>query len=112
LGPQPELGAPAVVEEDEHRPDVVLVSDRKKMFETLQETARVLVPEKIMQEDPDRVEAQPFGPAEFLVDSLRVEGLRLPHLQRVDGRPGDVVAAERPRLRVGPGPGPGLGPTA
>ena len=101
-----ELGIPAIVEEDEHRPDVVPVGDLQEPLQSPQEAAGVLLPQEIVKEDAHGVEPEVLGPAELLVDDGRVEGRRLPHLERVDGRPGDVVAAERPGLAVGPRPGP------
>ena len=105
LRPRGEFGVPAVVEQDEHCPDVVTVGDLQEALEPAQEPARVLLPEQVVEEDPDRVEAEILGPAELLVDDEGIEGLRLPHLERVDRRPRDVVAAERPRLATGPNVG-------
>jgi hypothetical protein len=47
----------------------------------------------------------PLGPAEFLVDLRGIEGVRLPHLELVDGVGGNVVAAHQPALRRVPGIG-------
>ena len=58
----------------------------------------VLLPRQVVQEHPHRLHAEVLGPAELLVDGLRVERVGLPHLELVDGRRRDVVAADQPRL--------------
>ena len=84
--------------------------DREKLVDPLLEAFRVLLPQQIVQEDAHGVHAQAFGPAEFLVDLLRIEGVRLPHLQLVDGAGRNVVRAHQPRLLLIPGVGLFFGP--
>ena len=60
------------------------------------------MPRQIVQENAHGVEAQRFGPAEFQIDALGIEGFRLPHLQFVDGGGGDVVAADQKGLVLVP----------
>jgi len=66
---------------------------------TVAEPLRILEPEKIVQEHPHRVESQVVRPTEFTTDRLRIETIRLPHLQLVDGGAGDKVAPHQPGLR-------------
>ena len=64
----------------------------KKLVDALLEALWILLPQQIVQEDAHGVHAQRFRPAQFLVDLLRIERVRLPHLQFVDGGGGNVVA--------------------
>ena len=58
-----------------------------------------------MQKDPHCVDSQTLCPTQFKVDSLRVEGIGLPHLQLIDRVRRDIVASHRPRLSGIPGLG-------
>ena len=89
---------PHGVEQDEDHADPVPVGDREEPVHPRQEPRRVLLPEQVVEEDPDAVEPQPLGPAQLAVDRRRVEGVRLPHLELVDRRAGDVVAADQPGM--------------
>jgi hypothetical protein len=89
---------PARIEEHEQRFDLVFRGDLQKLVDPLAVSGGVLAPGQVMQKDAHRVHAQPFGPAQFFIDGLRVEGLGLPHFEFVDGVGRDVIAADQPRL--------------
>ena len=55
-----------------------------------------------MQEDAHRVEAERLRPTELAVDSTRIERRGLPHLELVDRRAGNEVAADQPSRGIGP----------
>ena len=81
------------------------VADCEEGVDALAEAGGVLLPEEIVEEDAHGVHADGFGPAEFGIDALWIEGVRLPHLELVDGVGGDVVAADEPGLLGVPGIG-------
>ena len=93
---------PTGIEQHEYRTDVVLGSNVQEDIDALLESAGVLLPEQIVQEHTHRIHAQTFRPAEFFVDLLRIERLRLPHLKLVDGIRRNVVAANEPWLLLIP----------
>jgi hypothetical protein len=83
---------------------------REKGVNALAEAGGILLPEQVVEENAHCVHADAFRPAELQVDALGVEGRRLPHLQFVDGRRGDVVRADEPGLLPIPVVGPLFGP--
>ena len=97
---------PDTVEQHEHHADLVPVGRGQELLDPLEESLRVLLPEQVMQEDPDAVEAQALGPAELAVDRGQVEGVGLPHLELVDRR----ARARSCSRRARDVPRPGLGP--
>jgi len=101
---------PYRVEEHEHRSNVVSVGDREELVHPTQKADRVLLPEEIVQEDTHRVEAERLCPSELAVDGAWVERRRLPHLELVDCRTGNEVAANEPACGIGPRPRPLLRP--
>ena len=103
---------PARIEEHEQRLDVVLRGDVEEPVDPLPIAVGVLLPRQIVQEHPHRRHAEAFGPAELLVDRSRIERVRLPHLELVDGGGRDVVAADQPWLLRVPVVGLRLGPAA
>lgn len=89
---------------------MVFCSDGQESVEPLLESGCIL-PKQVMQENPHRIHAQAFGPAEFLVDLLWIERFRLPHFELVRGARRKVVATDQPRLVGEPVVGLGFGPT-
>ena len=89
---------------------LMLRGDVEEAIDPLAITVGVLLPRQVVQEHPHRRHAETFGPAELLVDRLRIEGVGLPHLELVDGGGRNVVAADQPRLLRVPVVGLGLGP--
>src|SRR5581483_9148422 len=59
----------------------------------------VFAPGKVVQEDAHGVHADRGSPAEFAIDSCRVECVGLPHFKFIDRGAGDEIAADEPRLR-------------
>src|SRR5579862_794987 len=97
---RPELGKwiPAGIKKYEQGTDVVFGSDGNESVDSLFEAGGILLPEQVMQEHAHGVHAQAFGPAEFLVDLLRIESGCLPHLEFVDRVGWYVVASHQPGL--------------
>src|ERR1700730_17195686 len=62
------------------------------------ESLGVLLPEQIVQKHPHGVHAELLRPSQLQVDPLRIEGVRLPHLQLIDGVRRNVIASQRPGL--------------
>ena len=89
---------PRRCQEDEHDADVVPVRDSTGTGPCRCRSRPVLLPEQVVQEDADAVEAQPLGPAQLAVDRRQVEGVGLPHLELVDRRARDEIAADEPGL--------------
>ena len=94
---------------------MVASRDRQELVDALAKTGSVLLPQQIVQKYAHGVHAHGFGPSEFLVDLRGIEGGFLPHLQFVDRRFRDIVAANEPGLLCVPivsflfGPACGLG---
>ena len=76
----------------------MFLRDIQKNVDALLESRRILLPEQIMQKHPHGVQPQRFGPAQFCVDPLRIESIRLPHLEFVDCIGRNVIAADEPWL--------------
>src|SRR5712671_292609 len=93
---------PYRVEENEHRSNVVSVCDREELVHATQKADRVLLPEEIVKEDAHGVEAERLRPSELTVDGTWVECRRLPHLELVDCRTGNEVAANEPARGIRP----------
>ena len=72
------------------------VSDFEELFNVREKRIPVGAPHLVMKEDPDAVEPQVLGPAQFLVNFRRVKCARLPHLDLVSGICRNIVAAHRP----------------
>jgi len=90
---------------------VVPGGDGQELIDALLETWGVLLPQKIVQKDAHGVHTQSFGPAQFLIDLLRIEAVSLPHLQFVNGGVRNVVCAHQPGLLLIPGVGLVFGPS-
>ena len=89
---------PARIEENEENANVMSAGNGEKGIDAFLKTGSVLLPKEIVKKHAHGVEADGFGPAEFEVDALWVEGVGLPHFEFVDGRGRDVVAADEPWL--------------
>ena len=79
--------------------------DGKKLTHSILKTCGVFFPGQVMQVDPDHIEANAFGPAQFLVDCGGIEAVSLPAFQLIDGRIWNVVATHQPALLFIPGIG-------
>ena len=105
------LSVPAVVEEDEERPDAVTVADREEVVHALLQSLRVMLVDDAAEEDAHGLEAELLSPSELFVDLRMVVRVLAPHLYLVDGCGGNIVAAGEPgQLRI-PGIGFGLRPS-
>ena len=102
-----ELGKrfPAGIEEHKDRPDVMPRGNGEKCIDALLESLRILLPEKVVQEDTHGIHADALSPAKLAVDRGRVEGIGLPHLEFVDRGGRKKIRAHRPGLRFVPGVG-------
>src|SRR6516162_2511529 len=89
---------PDRIEEHEERAYVVAGSNLEKGSDAPPEAGGVLLPQQIVQEDAHGVHADGSRPTELEVDPLRIESVRLPHLERVDRGRGYVVGTEDPGL--------------
>jgi hypothetical protein len=89
---------PAGIEEHQQRTNVMLRGDGQKLIKALPEAGGILLPKQIMQKDAHGVHAHRFRPSEFGIDLSGIEGCLLPHLELIDSRLGDVIAAHEPRL--------------
>jgi hypothetical protein len=94
----------AIVEENEERADAVLLREGEELVDACLESSGIVIPDEVLQEHAGAVEAGLLGQGQFRVDGFRVERVGLPHLRGVDGRGGDVVEADQPRLRALPDP--------
>ena len=63
----------------EERPD----GSTRISVRAFQESRRIVFPEQVMKEHPDRVKSEFFRPAQLAVDGSRIEGFGLPHLELV-----------------------------
>lgn len=104
------IGIPAAIEEHQHGADVVPGDDGEELVNSAREAGRVLLPQEIVEEHAHRVHVRLFGPAQFEIDARGIEARRLPPLEFVDRRRGDVVRADEPWLAIVPGVGGGGGP--
>ena len=64
------IGIPARIEEHEQRFDLVLRGDVEELIDSRLDNPCVLLPRQIMQKHSHRRHAEPFGPAELLVDRV------------------------------------------
>ncbi len=102
---------PAAVGEEGHDGlDSVVAADSEECVDALLESGGIGLPHHVVQEDADRVEPEFLGLGHLVVDGLRIEALRLPHFELVDGRGRDVVEAHGPLLLRIPGVGTLLRP--
>jgi len=102
---------PAAVGEESHDGlDPVAAADSEECVDALLESGGIGLPHHVVQEDADRVEPEFLGLGHLVVDGLRIEALRLPHFELVDGRGRDVVEAHGPLLLRIPGVGTLLRP--
>ena len=72
------------------------VSDFEKFSNVREKRIPVGAPDLVMKKDPDAVEPQVLGPAQFLVNLCRIECARLPHLDLVARICRDIIAPNRP----------------
>src|SRR5215468_5700035 len=91
-------GIPDGIEQHKQSADVVARGDLEECVDALAEAGGVLLPQQIVQEDAHRVHADGFRPTELEVDPLRIESVRLPHLELIDRGRGNVVGTEDPGL--------------
>src|ERR1043166_937278 len=89
---------PHGVEEHEHRSDLVFRGDGEKLIQATLEAFRVLLPEQVVKKDAHRVHAETFRPTELEIDSLRIERVRLPHLELIDRARRIVIPPDEPWL--------------
>jgi hypothetical protein len=94
----PREGIPNAIKNDEHHLNSVLVSARQELVQAFEKTVPILVPEQVVQKNPDAGETQVLRPAEFPVDGRRVPSVGLPHLQLVNSAARREVAAGQPAL--------------
>ena len=106
------VGIPARIEEHEQRFDPMLRRDVEELIDPRLVPFGILLPWQVMQEHPHRRHTEPFGPAELLVDRVRIERVGLPHLELIDRGGWNVVAADQPWLPRIPLIGLRLGPPA
>ena len=102
---------PARIKQHEERPDVMSEANLQKLIDAFFEAIRILLPYQVVQEYAHRIHPEALRPTQFPVDLRRVEALRLPHLEFVDGICRNVVAANQPGLLLIPGLCLLLGPT-
>ena len=91
-----------VVEQDQHHFYAMPLGNSEKFIDSFGKSLGIVMPNQIVQEYTDRIEAKLGRPPELTVNRGRIISLRLPHLQLVDGRAGDKVAADQPRLLLVP----------
>jgi hypothetical protein len=72
--------------------------DVEEAIDSLAIADGILLPRQVVQKHPHCRHPETLGPAELLFDRLRIERLGLPHLEFVDRRGRNVVAADQPRL--------------
>ena len=101
----------AVVEEDGHRFDVVLVANLEEFVERPDEMFRVLGIDGILHHDAGAVQSDLFGQGEFTVHHLGRETRAVPHGRVVDRVGRNVVEAAEPRIHGGPLSGLLFGPS-
>src|SRR5258708_8543224 len=92
------IGIPAGIEQNENRADLVLIRNLKKYLHAFAESCRILLPKKVVKKNAHGIQADRLGPAELQVNAFRIERVRLPHFEFVDGRRGNVIAAHKPGL--------------
>src|SRR5215469_7058039 len=98
LRTQPRVWVPAGVEENKDGADVMLRGDGQKLVDATPETLLILLPRQVVEEHAHGVHANAFSPAEFAVDLVRIEGVRLPHLELVNCIGWYEIRAHRPGL--------------
>ena len=81
----------------------MLRADTEKIINPAFESGGVFLPDKVMQIDPDGVEADLLGPATLAVDCIGVISVFLPHLKLIYRGAGNEVAADRPASLCIPG---------
>src|SRR3974390_2629256 len=72
--------------------------DGEERIDALLKALRVLLPQKVVEEDAHGVQADALGPTQFAVDGGLIEGVGLPHLEFVDRSGGEEVCADGPWL--------------
>ena len=68
---------PAGIEENKHRFDFMSVGDTQKLVHPFFESFGVLLPEQIVQKDPQGIHPQTLRPTKLFVDRLRIKAFRL-----------------------------------
>src|SRR6185437_1778975 len=107
---EPGKRVPARIEEHEHGPDAMFGRNGQEGVDSVPEACRILLPEQVVEKHPHGIHAQALGPAQFLVDLLRIESVRLPHFKLVDCAGRNKIAAHQPGLLLIPTVGFFLGP--
>src|SRR5205085_4647644 len=87
---------PDRVKQNEQNPDMVLVRHLKELLQPVDETIRVLLPQKVVQKHSHRIHAEHLSPAKFAIDGSQIKCIGLPHLQLVNGGAGDVITSHQP----------------
>ena len=84
-----------VVKGTEHCSDAMRISNMQKPIDALHQLITIVLPHQIMQVDPCGVEADAGGPSQFTVDGVRIEGIPMPELKKIDsGRRQEVETAD------------------
>ena len=73
-------------------------SQGEEVVNPVEESRGVILPQQIMQKNPQRVEPRTGSPAKFAVNGLGLEGIALPCFQLVDGVSQAIVTADQPQL--------------
>lgn len=92
---RPRLGVriPAGIQQDQGGFDPMLVCDRKKPVDALDEIGSIFLPENVVQEHADRVEARRGGPRQLAINCDGIVRGILEHFQFIVGGTGDKIRA-------------------
>jgi len=88
----------AIVKQGQENSHAMMVSDTKEVVNSFGKSIRVVVPDQIVQIDPQRIEPEVLSPAQFSVDCFSVVCVCLPHFQLVNRGAWQEVTAHKPRL--------------
>ena len=106
LRPRCEACIPAVIEENKYWRYASLGCDVKEHVYSFLESFRVAHPDKVMEVNPYRVEAQVLCPSQLTFNGFKVKGLLLPHLKLVDSSARNKITSHQPWFRIIPFPSP------
>ena len=90
------LFRPSVCEECNEAGHSVAVRNLEEFVHVAEKGFSFSLPDLVVEEDSQTVEAQLFSPSKFPVYDLRVPGAALPHLDLISGVGRYIVAAHRP----------------
>src|SRR5262249_53186384 len=92
------IGIPHAIKEHNHRPDFVLGRNLQELVDIFEEYLAVVAPRQVVQKHANRVKAQRLGPTQLAIDRRRIECFGLPHLELIDRRARQEIAANKPGL--------------